>query len=134
MTAQRGRDLLLKIGDGGEPEVFTAIGSARATFLSVDNRLADATPLGGDSGAAFAGRAVTVRVNGLFRDQEAEELLRAAAFSGAAVNCELSFPNGDRHAAAFVVAEYARSGTHEGLEGFSATLRQSGPGVFTAGG
>lgn len=122
MPSQKGRDLLLKIGDGGDPENFTAIGAARAGAMAVNNRPADAGV-----------QSIQLRLEGLFKNGAAEELLREAAFSRSACNYELRFPNGDAYAAAFVVEDYARSGAHDGLETFSVTLQRSGDGTFTSG-
>ena len=50
MTAQKGKDLLVKIGDGATPENFTTVAGLRATTLafnaqSVDITSADSTDL-----------------------------------------------------------------------------------------
>lgn len=137
MPSQKGRDLLLKIGDGEEDESFTALGAARTTAMTIDNRPIDATTMEDGGVQRLAGAAglqsMTLRLEGLFKDSAAEERLRAAAFSRSADNYLLCFPNGDTYAAAFVVQDYARTGTHDGLESFSVTLARSGDGVFTAG-
>lgn len=136
MTVQKGRDLLLKIGDGGAPETFSTLGAARAVVLSIDNAPVDCTTM--DAGglqvlSADAGiQNMQVRLSGLFKDAAAEETLRAAAFARTACNYLLQFPNGSSYTAAFVVAEYVRNGAYDGLESFSVTLRRSGNGVFTA--
>lgn len=138
MPSQKGRDLLLKIGDGGDPETFTALGAARATSMSIDNRPVDATSMDSGGVQVLIGEAgvqsMQLRLDGLFKDAAAEETLRAAAFARSTLNYELWFPNGDKYAASFVVQEYARGGTYDGLESFSVTLLRSGAGVFTAGG
>lgn len=137
MTSQKGRDLLLKIGDGEDPEVFAAIGAARATSMLLNNQPAEATSMAANGMREYLGEAglqsLTVKLDGLFKDAAAEERLREAAFSRAAKNYELQFPNGDKYAARFVVQEYQRGGTFDGLEVFSVTLARSGAGVFTNG-
>jgi TP901-1 family phage major tail protein len=137
MSIQNGRDLLLKIGDGGAPESFAALGAARTTTMSINNRAGDATTM--DAGGiqkltAGAGvQDMQVKLDGLFKDAAAEERLRSAAFNRTAHNYELCFPNGDKYAACFVVSEYARGGSYDGLESFSVTLLRSGAGTFTGG-
>lgn len=137
MSIQNGRDLLLKIGDGGAPESFAALGAARTTAMSINNRPADATTMdaGGIQKLIAAGgvQDMQVKLDGLFRDAAAEERLRGAAFNRTAHNYELCFPNGDKYAACFVVADYARGGSYDGLESFSVTLLRSGAGIFTGG-
>jgi TP901-1 family phage major tail protein len=135
MPSQKGRDLLLKIGDGAEDENFTAIGAARTVAMTVNNQSADATTMA-DGGvqalAAAAGvQSLTLRLDGLFKDSAAEEALRAAAFDRLLRHYCLQFPNGDSYTAAFAVESYSRGGSHDGLETFSVTLARSGTGDFT---
>ena len=137
MPSQNGRDLLLKIGDGGDPESFAALGAARTTSMSINNRPADATTM--DAGgiqkliAAAGMQDMQVKLDGLFKDGGAEERLRSAAFNRTSDNYELCFPNGGKYAARFVVSEYARGGSYDGLESFSVTLLRIGAGTFTGG-
>jgi predicted secreted protein len=135
MPSFKGRDLLLKIGDGGGTEIFTAIGSTRATAVSIANAPVPATLMDGQGIEALqveAGlQSLEIRLEGLFKDAAAEELLRSAAFSPGAGNFQLLFPNGDLYQAAFVVISYERQGDVEGLESFAVTLRRSGAGTFT---
>jgi TP901-1 family phage major tail protein len=137
MPSQKGRDLLLKIGDGGGPETFTAIGAARTVAMTINNQPADATTMDSQGCQILLGEAgvqsLHIRLEGLFKDAAAEETLRAAAFTRSANNYELWFPNGDKYAAGFIVQEYQRGGTFDGLETFSVTLARSGSGTFTAG-
>ena len=137
MPSQNGRDLLLKIGAGGAPESFAALGAARTTSMSINNRPADATTMdacGIQKLIAAAGvQDMQVRLDGLFKDAAAEELLRAAAFNRTAHNYELCFPNGGKYAGCFVISEYARGGSYDGLESFSVTLLRSGAGTYTGG-
>jgi len=138
MPAQKGRDLLLKIGDGEAPENFSTLGAARATAMTIDNRPADATTMDSGGMQSVIGEAgvqsMALRLDGLFKDTAAEEALRAAAMGRTTDNYELWFPNGDKYAAAFTVQEYARGGSFDGLETFSVTLLRSGGGTFTPGG
>ena len=43
MTAQRGRDLLIKVGDGGSPESFTSVAGLKATSLAFNAQTVDVT-------------------------------------------------------------------------------------------
>ncbi len=137
MTAQKGRDLLLKIGDGAEPEIFTTLGAARTSAMTLNNQPVDATSMDDAGIQSFipdAGvQGMTLKLEGLFKDSGAEEKLRLAAFTRASCNYRLCFPNGDSYAAAFVAQDYARSGSFDGLESFTVTLLRSGDGSFTAG-
>jgi len=138
MPSQKGRDLLLKIGDGEEDESFAAIGAARNAAMTLDNRPVDATTMA-DGGvqalsAAAGVQSLSLRLDGLFKDSAAEEALRAAAFARTERNFRLHFPNGDSYTAPFVIESYSRGGSHDGLESFSVTLARSGAGEFTPAG
>lgn len=78
-------------------------------------------------------QSLQIRLEGLFKDDAAEEALRAAAFGRSKKNYELLFPNGDKYAAAFVVQDYTRGGAFDGLETFQLTLLRSSGGTFTPG-
>ena len=72
-----------------------------------------------------------ISIDGLFKDSAAEEVLRLAAFDRIENNYQLVFPNGDMYEAAFVIQNYSRTGSHDDVETFSATLTRSGHGTFT---
>lgn len=134
MPSHKGRDLLLKIGDGAEEEVFATLGAARTATMTLNNQSADATTMA-DGGiqmlnAAAGVQSLSIRLEGIFKDSAAEETLRGIAFDRSTRHFRLQFPNGDRYTAPFVVDSYARSGSHDGLESFTVTLSRSGAGVF----
>lgn len=136
MPSHKGRDLLLKIGDGSADETFTALGAARTSAMTLNNQSADATTMA-DGGiqvlnAAAGLQSLSIRLEGIFKDSTAEETLRAIAFDRSARHFLLQFPNGDSYTAPFVVENYARGGSHDGLETFSVTLSRSGAGVFSS--
>lgn len=138
MPSQKGRDLLLKIGDGGEDEIFTAIGAARSVAMTVNNQPVDATSMA-DGGvqnlnAAAGVQSLSLRLEGIFKDSAAEEALRTLAFERAVRHFLLQFPNGDSYVAPFLVESYMRGGSYDGLETFGVTLARAGAGTFTPGG
>ncbi len=134
MASQKGRDLLLKIGDGGEVEVFTTIGAARIASVNINNNPVDVTAMnsrGLQALQADAGiQTLEIYLDGLFKDAVAEEMLRASAFNRSLKNYELIFPNGNKITGAFVVTSYKRDGAYDGLESFSVRLLRSGASSF----
>jgi predicted secreted protein len=135
MPSQRGRDLLLKIGNGADPEVFSTIGAARTVSMVLNNNPVDSTAMssnGFHERQADAGlQTLELTLEGLFKDAAAEETLRLSAFNRTAKNYQLLFPNGDLFAAAFIISGYRRSGSFDGLETFSAIFIRTGGGAFT---
>ena len=136
MTSQKGREKIKKIGDGEPSETFTALGAARTNSMRVNNNPVDNTAMDSDGVQSMIGDAgvqtLELTIDGLFKDAASEETLRDAAFTGATVNYQLAFPNGDVMQAPFVIREYSRGGTYDGLETFSAVLLRSGAGTFTS--
>ena len=137
MPSHKGRDFLFKIGDGEEEETFLTLGCARIVSLSLDNQPLDATAMDSQGlqqlDAAGGVQTMVLRLDGLFKDTEAEEKLRAQAFNRTTAQYQILFPNGDQYTAGFVVEQYNRSGSFDGLESFTATLRRDGGGSFTSG-
>ncbi|MBW1784665.1 MAG: phage tail protein [Deltaproteobacteria bacterium] len=135
MAGQKGRDFLLKMGDGATTEAFVTIGAARTNSMAINNNPVDDTTMDdagvqsmiGDAGV----QSMTISIDGLFKDAVIEETFRAAALARTTGNFQLLFPNGDDYEAAFVIQDYNRSGSHDGAETFSATLVRSGAGTHT---
>ena len=87
MAAQRGKDLLLKIGDGGEPETFATVAGLRARTISLNARTVDVTD--GDSAGrwrellAGAGvRSAAVSGQGVFRDASSDARAAVVRING----------------------------------------------------
>ncbi len=137
MTSQNGRDLVLKIGDGGSPETFSTIGAARTVEMSVANPAAAVTSLADGGIAALVAdggvQTLEITLQGLFKDSAAEAALHTAALGRTLNDYQLCFPNGAVYAASFAVTAYKRSGAYNALEDFTVTLARSGAGVFTPG-
>ncbi len=134
MASQKGSDLLLKIGDGCEPETFTTIGAARIASVNINNNPVDVTAMNSNGLQALQADAgiqtLEIYLDGLFKDAVAEELLRASAFNRSLKNYELIFPNGSKITGAFVVTSYKRDGAYDGLESFFVRLLRSGASNF----
>lgn len=136
MTSQKGRDFLLKVGDGQPSETFSALGAARTNSMRINNNPVDSTTMDSNGVQNLIGDAgvqtMEMTIDGLFKDADAEEVLRNAAYNGSTVNYQLAFPNGDVLQAPFVICEYSRGGTYDGLETFSAVLLRTGASTFTS--
>jgi TP901-1 family phage major tail protein len=136
MASQKGRDFLIKISDGNIPPNFEVLGAARTNKMTINNNPVDDTAMDSQGVQSLAGDAgvqtMDINIDGLFKDAAAEENLRSAAFTGTANEYQLVFPNGDVYQAAFVIRDYTRGGSYDGLESFSATLTRAGAGNFTA--
>jgi TP901-1 family phage major tail protein len=137
MSAQRGKDLLVKVGDGGAPENFTTVAGLRATTLSFNAQTVDVTNAdsvdqwrellagAGVKSAAFSG-------SGVFKDAASDESLRAAFFNQATPNFQLVIPNFGTIGGAFQIASLQYEGPYDGEVKISLSLQSAGALSFTA--
>jgi len=128
MAAQRGRDLLLKIDAGGG---FVTVAGLRARRLAFNAQTVDAT----DSGSAGrwrelladAGvRRATISGGGIFRDAQADELVRAAFFGGGAASWQVAIPDFGIVEGPFQIVSLEYRGAFEGELAFDMTLESAG--------
>jgi TP901-1 family phage major tail protein len=136
MPAQRGKDLLLKIGDGGSPETFTAIGGLRTRTLSLNAQSVDITHSGSVGGwrelLAGAGvRQASIAGAGVFLNEAAAETVRAAFFSGVVGNWQIIVPGFGDITGPFQIANLDYAGDHDGEATVSLALESAGVLVFT---
>ena len=136
MSAQKGRDLLVKIGDGGSPETFTTVAGLRATTLSFNSTTVDITNAdsanqwrellagAGVKSAAFSG-------SGVFKDAASDESLRSAFFNQTAPNFQVVIPNFGTVTGAFQIASLQYEGPYDGEVKLSLSLASAGPLMFT---
>ncbi|HEY0103453.1 MAG TPA: phage major tail protein, TP901-1 family [Brevundimonas sp.] len=135
MTAQRGRDILLKIE--GATGVFTTVAGLRARTISLNARTVDATD--GDSAGRWrellsgAGvKSAAVAGQGIFRDAASDALIREAFFDQGARNWRLIVPEFGTLEGPFLVAALEYGGEHEGEATFAISLASAGEIAFAA--
>ena len=135
MSAQRGKDILLKIE--GAPGVFTTVAGLRARTISLNARTVDATD--GDSAGrwrellAGAGvKSAAVAGQGIFRDAASDALIREAFFSQSASVWRLIVPDFGVLEGPFLVAALEYAGEHEGEATFAISLASAGEISFEA--
>lgn len=137
MTAQRGKDLLLKLGDGGDPESFSVVGGMRTKSLSLNAQSVDVTHSQSAGGwrelLAGAGvRQASIAGAGVFLNDAAAEAVRAAFFAGAASNWQVIVPGFGTIEGAFVIANLDYAGEHDREASMSLALESAGALTFTA--
>lgn len=135
MTAQRGKDLLLKIGDGGSPENFTSVAGLRARTITLNARTIDATtsdsPEGWRELIAGAGvKSCAVTGAGLFVDAAADETVRQAFFDQSAPDWQLVIPDFGVIEGPFQIAALEYAGRHDGEATYSISLASAGRLTF----
>ncbi len=130
MAAEKGRAFLLRIGDGGGPEIFTVVGGMRSTSIRINNETVDVTnkTSGGWreilSGAGI--RQISLSGSGIFTNSASEANLQAKALAGSVDNYEVVFESGDKFSGAFQVTSLEFSGDYNGERTYSIALESSG--------
>lgn len=91
MAGQKGRDVLIKIGDRGDPEAFATVAGIRAKTIALNARTVDGTS--GESPEAWrelisgAGvKSASVSGAGVFKDAASDALIQQAFFAQAAMS------------------------------------------------
>ncbi|MCW0046123.1 MULTISPECIES: phage major tail protein, TP901-1 family [unclassified Brevundimonas] len=139
MTAQAGKDMLLKIEGApvASPGVFTTVAGLRARTISLNAKTVDATD--GDSAGrwrellAGAGvKSAAVSGQGIFRDAASDALVREAFFDQAAKRWRLIVPDFGVLEGPFLVAALEYAGEHEGEATFALSLASAGAIGFSA--
>jgi TP901-1 family phage major tail protein len=136
MTAQRGRDLLIKIGDGGSPESFSSVAGLRATSLAFNAQAVDVTNAdsagmwrelleGGVKSASLSG-------SGVFKDAASDAALCQAFFDGTTANYQVVVPGFGIVEGPFRITQLQYDGPHDGEVKVSLALASAGALAFTA--
>lgn len=137
MAGQRGRDVLISIGDGGEPEAFVVVAGIRAKTISLVAGLVEATTVESPQAwreliAEAATKRAEVAGSGVFRDAASDARLRIAYFNGEAVMYRLAVPDFGIMTGRFQIVELTYGGGHEDEATFAIRLVSTGVVTFDA--
>ena len=131
MSGQKGRDVLIKIGDGEDTEAFVTVAGIRAKTISLNAKTVDGTS--GESPEAWreliAGAGVksaSVSGAGVFKDAASDTLIQQAFFARALANFQLIIPDFGSLTGPFLVEALDYSGDHDGEAAFAITLASAG--------
>ena len=137
MSAQKGKDLLIKIGDGADPEVFTTVAGLRATTLAFNAQAIDVT--NADSAdqwrellAGGGVKTATVSGSGVFKDAASDASLRTAFINQALCNWKIVIPSFGTIAGPFKVTALNYEGPYDGELKLALSLASAGALTFTS--
>lgn len=137
MAGQKGRDVLIKMGDGGAPETFLTVAGIRAKTISLNARVVDGTT--GESPEAWreliAGAGVksaSVSGSGVFKDAASDALIQQAFFAQAVCAFQLVIPDFGVLEGPFIVESLDYAGDHEGEATFAIRLASAGALSFAS--
>ena len=130
MSAQKGRDLLLKIDSTGSGSYVTVAG-LRANTLTFNAETVDITAQ--DSAGAWkellsgAGlKSAQVKGQGIFKNAASDALIRSTFFNGATPNWQLVIPSFGTVTGPFQIASLDYGGKHDGEVTFEISLASAG--------
>ena len=137
MSAQKGKDLLIKIGNGATPETFTTVAGLRATTLAFNAQNVDVTNSDSadqwrellDGGGV---KSATISGSGVFKDAASDAALRTAFFNQTLSNWQIVIPSFGTGAGPFKIASLQYDGPYDGELKLSLSLASAGALTFTA--
>ena len=134
MTAQRGRDLLLKVDSTGTGTYITVAG-LRANTLTFNSEVVDASAQ--DSAGAWkellagAGlKSAQIKGQGIFKNAASDATIRSYFFNGTIVNWQIVIPSFGTVMGPFQIASLDFSGRHDGEVAFDVSLVSAGQLTF----
>ena len=134
MVAQKGKDLLLKVHDGGGYATVAGLRSKKLAFNAETVDVTDAESAGrwrellGGAGVQRA----SLSGSGLFKDQTSDALARAAFFDGTILAWQVVIPDFGTVTGPFQITALEYAGAHDGELTFDLALESAGPLAFGA--
>ena len=136
MTAQKGKDLLIKVDIDGLGNFVTMAG-LRATRLTFNAETVDVTNIESTDGwrelLEGAGvRSASVTGSGVFRDQASDERARAIFFNSELPDFQIAIPDFGVIEGPFQLTSIEYAGSYDGEAVFEMSLASAGALTFTA--
>ena len=135
MTAQKGKDLLLKVRNAAD-SAFVTVAGLRARSISFNAESVDISHSESAgrwrellSGAGMRRAAITG--SGLFKDAESDERIRSIFFAGSIVAWQVIIPDFGTLEGQFQVTALDYSGNHDNELSFELALESAGELSFT---
>ena len=132
MTAQKGKDLLIKIDDGGSYVTIAGLRARRLAFNAEAVDITDAESAGrwrellGGAGVQRA----SLSGGGLFKDQTSDALARAVFFAGEIRDWQVTIPDFGTVTGPFQITALEYAGRHDGEMTFEIALESAGALAF----
>lgn len=138
MPAQRGSNLLISRGDGGGPEVFTAVGALKNASINFNGNPIDVTTrddvdVNNEIWQTFitGPKSGTISGDGLSKDIGVVQDMYNDFATGAITNYQVLEPNVGTWEAPFIVSDMSYDGPYDEALSFNVTLQLAGAPTFT---
>ncbi len=136
MTAQNGKDLLIKLDLTGAGQ-FETVAGLRASRISFNAETVDVTSLESQGGwrelLGGAGvKSASISGSGVFKDEGTDERARQIFFDGETPNFQVIIPDFGTVEGAFMVTGLEYAGSHNGEATYELTMASASELTFTA--
>lgn len=139
MASQLGRALLIKVGDGASPEVFTTVAALRTKSIAInggepaDVSDSESTNQWRELLAATGLSSITITGDGVFKDGATDATLyNKVVPQQLAANYQIVIPDFQTIEGSFIITQLEFTGEHENAVTFSITLESAGALTTTA--
>jgi TP901-1 family phage major tail protein len=136
MAAQKGRDILLKRGNGdGPPETFTAVAGIRTTSIDLNSAAVDVSTADSDgwrellAGAGI--KTFSLAGGGVFKDDATQASVTNDYVNDVMSNWQIIIPAMGTFAGQFQVQKLSIKGDHDKEVSFDISLESASPLTFT---
>lgn len=134
MTAQRGKDLLVKLDETGDG-TFDTVAGLRTTRLSLNADTVDVTTAEspGQWRELLAGaglRTASISGSGIFKDASSDAAIRRVFFDGTAPAFEIVIPDFGTIAGPFQITSVEYAGNYDGEASFEIAMVSAGALTF----
>ena len=134
MAAQKGSAMLMRVGDGADPEVFTTIAGLRSTSLTVNNESVDVTNKDSSGKrellAAAGVQSISVSGSGVFTDGSSESTIKTNALADTIDNYQFLVPDFGTFTGAFQITSLEYAGEYNGEVTYSMSFESGGTITF----
>lgn len=130
MAVQKGASLLIKVGNGASPEVFTTIAGLRDSSISINSETIDVTNKDSSRNRTLLADAGTksfsISGSGVFTDSASEQTILTNFSASAFVNYQFLVPDFNTFTGAFQVTAVEYSGTYNDSVQYTMSFESSG--------
>lgn len=134
MAKYCGKDLLLQMGNGASPEVFTTIGAMKSNSLTINNEKVDVTTkddMAWQALLACGVRSMALTAAGPISSDAMQKALELAANSSPIKNFKIVTGRLDTYVGPFLISSFARTGEHNQAEQWTVSLDSAGAITYT---
>ncbi|MEZ5937568.1 MAG: phage major tail protein, TP901-1 family [Hyphomonadaceae bacterium] len=137
MAGQKGRDLLVRMSDGAEPETFAAVAGVQTRSVTLSTGVLDITAASSPGAwrevlPGAGAKRIDVSGSGVFRDAASGARMRAAFFAAERPRMALDIPGLGVLTGPFVIQTLSWSGEEDDEARFALRLMSAGQVSFEA--